>query len=159
MRDVPGRPALFGTTPEFLSYFNLESLKDLPSLMEQRELGQIAGEMETPLPPEVLAALENSEKDNEVETGDVSEKDSEEAGEVAETESESGVGIDQVEVAEEQQADAQEQAQDEDEEDSEEEQVDGSNDSASENEIAVKESDEEEVLSLASKGSEAGSMS
>lgn len=57
VRDVPGRPALFGTTPEFLSYFSLGSLKDLPDLAEQRDLMDIAGEMETPLPEEVLAAL------------------------------------------------------------------------------------------------------
>ena len=58
VRDVPGRPALFGTTPEFLSYFNLSSLKDLPDLMQERGLGEIAGEMDVPLPPEVLMALE-----------------------------------------------------------------------------------------------------
>ena len=69
VRDVPGRPALFGTTPEFLSYFNLGSLKDLPDLMEERSLGEIAGEMETPLPLEVIAAMENRDED-EVESGD-----------------------------------------------------------------------------------------
>jgi segregation and condensation protein B len=57
VRDVPGRPGLFGTTAEFLSYFNLTSLKDLPALMDEREIEQIAGEMEMPVPPEVLAAL------------------------------------------------------------------------------------------------------
>ncbi len=60
VRDVPGRPALFGTTPEFLSYFNLSSLRDLPDLAEQRDLMDIAGEMETPLPEEVLAALQGA---------------------------------------------------------------------------------------------------
>jgi len=58
VRDSPGRPALFGTTPVFLSYFNLESLRQLPPLMLQRELGEIARELETPLPPEILAALD-----------------------------------------------------------------------------------------------------
>ena len=58
VRDVPGRPALFGTTPEFLSYFNLSSLKDLPPLMEQRDFSEIARDLDVPLPPEVLAALE-----------------------------------------------------------------------------------------------------
>jgi segregation and condensation protein B len=33
-RDVPGRPALFATTRQFLDYFNLESLADLPALPE-----------------------------------------------------------------------------------------------------------------------------
>ena len=59
IRDVPGRPALFGTTSEFLNYFNLASLGELPPLMEQREFGDIAKDMDIRLPPEVLAALEN----------------------------------------------------------------------------------------------------
>ncbi len=37
-RDVPGRPAMYGTTREFLDYFNLSSLDELPSLPEIREL-------------------------------------------------------------------------------------------------------------------------
>lgn len=37
-RDVPGRPAMYATTKEFLDYFGLKSLEDLPSLMEIREL-------------------------------------------------------------------------------------------------------------------------
>jgi segregation and condensation protein B len=31
-REVPGRPALYGTTREFLDYFSLKSLADLPPL-------------------------------------------------------------------------------------------------------------------------------
>ena len=61
VRDVAGHPTLFATTAEFLSYFGLESLKDLPALPEQRELGEIAGEvsgtMETPFPAELLASF------------------------------------------------------------------------------------------------------
>lgn len=37
-RDVPGRPAMYATTKEFLDYFGLKSLEDLPSLMEIREM-------------------------------------------------------------------------------------------------------------------------
>lgn len=37
-RDVPGRPAMYATTKEFLDYFGLQSLEDLPSLAEIREL-------------------------------------------------------------------------------------------------------------------------
>ena len=44
-KDVPGRPSLFGTTPEFLAYFNLGSLKDLPVLQEPRELDDIARDL------------------------------------------------------------------------------------------------------------------
>ncbi|MFP4080397.1 MAG: SMC-Scp complex subunit ScpB [Ectothiorhodospira sp.] len=35
-KDLPGRPALFGTTPGFLDYFNLSSLDELPTLAELR---------------------------------------------------------------------------------------------------------------------------
>ena len=62
VRDAPGRPALFGTTPEFLSYFNLTSLNDLPPLKEQRDFSEISQDLEVPLPPEVLAALEEGDK-------------------------------------------------------------------------------------------------
>ncbi len=33
-REVPGRPALYATTAEFLDYFNLRSLEELPTLAE-----------------------------------------------------------------------------------------------------------------------------
>lgn len=37
-RDVPGRPSLYATTRQFLDYFNLHSLEELPSLGEIRDL-------------------------------------------------------------------------------------------------------------------------
>lgn len=37
-RDVPGRPEMFATTREFLDYFNLKSLEQLPALMDVRDL-------------------------------------------------------------------------------------------------------------------------
>jgi segregation and condensation protein B len=39
-RDVPGRPAMFATTKQFLDYFNLRSLQELPPLSEIKELAQ-----------------------------------------------------------------------------------------------------------------------
>lgn len=48
-RDVPGRPALYGTTKDFLDYFGLQSLEDLPSLAEIRDAGDF--EPELPLEP------------------------------------------------------------------------------------------------------------
>jgi len=45
-RDVPGKPALFGTTKVFLDYFNLASLDDLPSLAEIKDMGSIEPELE-----------------------------------------------------------------------------------------------------------------
>lgn len=40
-RDVPGRPALLGTTKTFLDYFNLKSLDELPPLSELRDLDEL----------------------------------------------------------------------------------------------------------------------
>ncbi|MDB5969022.1 MAG: scpB [Hydrocarboniphaga sp.] len=41
VKEVPGRPALFGTTPQFLDDFNLRSLDQLPSLPEIKDLAQL----------------------------------------------------------------------------------------------------------------------
>lgn len=37
-RDVPGRPAMFATTKQFLDYFNMKSLQELPPLSEVKEI-------------------------------------------------------------------------------------------------------------------------
>ena len=40
-RDVPGKPSLYGTTREFLDYFNLKTLDELPPLAEIGDLDEI----------------------------------------------------------------------------------------------------------------------
>lgn len=40
-RDVPGHPELLGTTREFLDYFGLKSLDELPPLSELRPIGDV----------------------------------------------------------------------------------------------------------------------
>jgi segregation and condensation protein B len=45
-RDVPGRPALYGTTRNFLDYFSLKNLNELPTLSEIRDLDSINHELE-----------------------------------------------------------------------------------------------------------------
>ncbi len=40
-RDVPGRPALFGTTKSFLDYFGLKRLDELPPLSELKDIGEL----------------------------------------------------------------------------------------------------------------------
>lgn len=37
-KEVPGRPALYGTTKQFLDYFNISSLNELPTLQEIQQL-------------------------------------------------------------------------------------------------------------------------
>jgi segregation and condensation protein B len=45
-RDVPGKPALYGTTKTFLDYFSLKSLSDLPPLAELRNIDSIEREFD-----------------------------------------------------------------------------------------------------------------
>ncbi len=49
-RDVPGRPALYGTTRQFLDYFNLKRLDELPPLGEIRDLEDLEPRLELPEP-------------------------------------------------------------------------------------------------------------
>jgi segregation and condensation protein B len=69
-REVPGRPELLGTTREFLDYFGLKSLDQLPTLAELRDLENIGVQLELPggeLPPEAMADTSSE--------GDASETD------------------------------------------------------------------------------------
>lgn len=45
-RDVPGKPSLYATTREFLNYFGLKSLDELPTLQQIRDLDSINRELE-----------------------------------------------------------------------------------------------------------------
>ena len=45
-KEVPGRPALYGTTREFLEYFNLSKLEELPPLAELRDIAAIGAELD-----------------------------------------------------------------------------------------------------------------
>jgi len=47
-RDAPGRPAMYGTTREFLDYFGLRSLEELPTLEELRDVDQLTVRLEFP---------------------------------------------------------------------------------------------------------------
>ena len=57
-RDVPGHPELLGTTREFLDYFGLKSLEELPPLAELKAMGDLtlqlalAEEGGVPQPPQ-----------------------------------------------------------------------------------------------------------
>ena len=74
-RDVPGRPAMFATTKQFLDYFNLKSLQDLPPLSEIKDLAvadpefdledDLAGQRILELPEEVIEenSIELTESD------------------------------------------------------------------------------------------------
>lgn len=62
-REVPGRPAILGTTKEFLDHFNLKSLSELPTLAEFKDLETQEANLQVQL------AMENSDlgpEDSEV---------------------------------------------------------------------------------------------
>ncbi|PXX91717.1 SMC-Scp complex subunit ScpB [Marinobacter vulgaris] len=67
-RDVPGRPAMFATTKQFLDYFNLEGLDQLPPLSEIRDLEEIGREIEKNIQAEIefeSPARDTGENDGE----------------------------------------------------------------------------------------------
>lgn len=67
-RDVPGKPELLATTSEFLDYFNLKKLSDLPTLAEIKELSQIN--------PDLFDSLEEQSRNEEASGTDSGEEDS-----------------------------------------------------------------------------------
>lgn len=79
-KDVPGKPALYGTTKEFLDYFNLKSLEDLPSLAEIKDLDQIHQELDLDI-DNTDAVQENSDDES---TGTDTDDGSEEVDEATE---------------------------------------------------------------------------
>ncbi len=77
-RDVPGKPELLGTTREFLDYFSLKKLDDLPTLAQLKELedlrvqltlpgaeAQVLAEAETETQMDAAADVEPQAEDDE----------------------------------------------------------------------------------------------
>jgi segregation and condensation protein B len=61
-REVPGRPELLGTTREFLDYFGLKSLDDLPTLAELQDLDDIKEQLDLPDAPIGVATAANEDQ-------------------------------------------------------------------------------------------------
>ena len=73
-RDVPGKPALFGTTKIFLDYFGLKRLEDLPPLSELKDIGELEPQLfDTDIP--VPAGIPLPEPAEDQATVDESESD------------------------------------------------------------------------------------
>ncbi len=70
-RDVPGRPALYATTRQFLDYFGLRSLNDLPPLSEIKELTALEPELDLRGPYEAPELLDNDEREKEVSANEI----------------------------------------------------------------------------------------
>lgn len=73
-RDVPGRPAMYGTTKTFLDYFGLKSLDELPTLSELRDIDSINVE------------LDLRDKDGESGGGQTDRQSSDDAGDEVDSE-------------------------------------------------------------------------
>ena len=56
-RDVPGKPALFGTTHTFLDSFGLQNLDELPTLAEIRDMENLEPELQLEVPAEIAAPV------------------------------------------------------------------------------------------------------
>ena len=105
--DVPGRPSLYATTREFLSYFGLKSLSELPTLQAIRDLDTINQELELGFPGQEPAAQETESQGESVaevdkESQPIAEEVSEETEAVAENRlgSDAPTGQDSERVAE-----------------------------------------------------------
>jgi segregation and condensation protein B len=59
-RDLPGHPELLGTTREFLEYFGLRSLDQLPPLAELKALSEIDPQLALPGPLGAIALPETA---------------------------------------------------------------------------------------------------
>jgi segregation and condensation protein B len=60
-RDVPGRPALYATTKQFLNYFNLKSLQQLPALGQIKDFAELDPELELALARSAAAPSDDSQ--------------------------------------------------------------------------------------------------
>jgi segregation and condensation protein B len=74
-RDVPGKPALFGTTRQFLDYFGLKSLDQLPPLADLRDLSEIEPQLELDSIAPIAQADGSVGDPAEIDTTEVSEVD------------------------------------------------------------------------------------
>ena len=73
-RDVPGQPELLGTTSEFLDYFSLKSIEDLPPLADLKSLTDLNLQLPLPVP---------ASGDGTAESGDTLVAENVDSGEVA----------------------------------------------------------------------------
>jgi segregation and condensation protein B len=75
-RDVPGKPELLGTTREFLDYFSLKKLDDLPTLTQLKELEDLRLQLSLPGADPQVAVATDADVDADAEADDDKEQDS-----------------------------------------------------------------------------------
>ena len=75
-RDVPGRPGMYATTREFLDYFGLKKLEELPPLAEIRDLDSINVELDLELAELPSVSTTEEAEEHEEATDAVAPQDS-----------------------------------------------------------------------------------
>lgn len=87
-REVPGRPELLGTTREFLDYFGLKSLDQLPTLAELKDVETIGVQLELPAGEAVSSEGVDAEAvgESEADVNDESVAESDNAAEDSDSE-------------------------------------------------------------------------
>jgi segregation and condensation protein B len=89
-RDVPGKPELLGTTREFLDYFSLKKLDDLPTLAQLKELEDLRVQLSLPgAESQVAAPAADTDTDAEIDASAAQDDDDEQDSSAAQ-ESDSG---------------------------------------------------------------------
>ena len=99
-RDVPGKPELLGTTRDFLDYFSLKKLDDLPTLSQLKELEDLRVQLTLPGADPQVAIAADADTDappdvsGEVSGGTASESDALDASADDEDEQDSALAQD-----------------------------------------------------------------
>lgn len=76
-RDVPGRPELLGTTRQFLDYFNLRALDELPTLAEIKDMETLEPELPLIDPDQPAAEDKDATHSDEEHTAQASQEEHE----------------------------------------------------------------------------------
>jgi segregation and condensation protein B len=93
-RDVPGKPELLGTTREFLDYFSLKKLDDLPTLAQLKELEDLRVQLSL---PGAEAVIESAPEHDAAGAGESAADD---AAQASADDDGSGDGSDEIDAAE-----------------------------------------------------------
>lgn len=82
-REVPGRPELLGTTRDFLDYFGLKTLDQLPPLAELKSLEELDPQLALPEPIAAVVANEDATPNEEASQAADEQTDEQASGEEA----------------------------------------------------------------------------
>ena len=164
-REVPGRPELLGTTREFLDYFGLKSLDQLPTLADLRDVENIGVQLELPggeASAQAAASEAETSEASAESTAETSEAATEEAtAEVAEESTAESTEESSEESSEESIAEATEEAsadETEDEASAESAESVESADASTEGDDLVEEDEDEDADDEGNSGSDASTL-